>query len=430
MESCSRGPKRGPGSGLQCSGGSVSCSVCLEAVADKGDRSIAKLKCSHQFHLDCIGSAFNAKGAMQCPNCRNIENGQWLYANGCNPYEDIILENFTNNQDLYDVNHTEMPFGFRWHPYQGSLSQLSVSLEEIEPPAGTYSDMTGNALYGEHSNGSTGSHLYPYLAIHGSSQARQLPIPVNSPLASTNPADIDIHNHNEVSGLGDRFGSHTFPAVETHHRNWHTTATFPTQNGPQNVGDPATRSHERLRLPMTEPERLQSNGSLVHFGYSSQGSYLRTMHGNAPPAVTTNFSHSHNPIQGPHGGHVYNHPQSVAPPLNGGFIAPSRRSRPMGISLVSSGAVQHAPPEQGQIHGPSIYGTMRRQDGDSMRWRQDHRIYGQEREGFPRSHWHPVDRDSHWRASRYVGQNNQNMHAEPVNRNYHPLGYIGEERGI
>lgn len=381
MESCSRGPKRGPGSALQCSGGSVSCSVCLEAVTDKGDRSIAKLKCSHQFHLDCIGSAFNAKGAMQCPNCRNIENGQWLYANGCNPYEDIILENFTNNEDLYDVNHTEMPFGFRWHPYQGSLSQLPVSLEEIEPPAGTYSDMTGNALYGEHSNGSTGSHLYPYRAIHD-------------------------------------------------HRNWHTTATFPTQNGPQNVGDPATRSHERLRLPRTEPEGLQRNGSLVHFGYSSQGSYLRTMHGNAPPTVTTNFSHSHNLIQGPHGGHVYNHPQSVAPPLNGGFIAPSRTSRPMGISLVSSGAVQHAPPEQGQIHIPSIYGTVRRQDGDSMRWRQDHRIYGQEREGFPRSHWHPVDRDSHWRASHYIGQNNQNMHAEPVNRNYHPLGYIGEERGI
>lgn len=381
MESCSRGPKRGPGSALQCSGGSVSCSVCLEAVTDKGDRSIAKLKCSHQFHLDCIGSAFNAKGAMQCPNCRNIENGQWLYANGCNPYEDIILENFTNNEDLYDVNHTEMPFGFRWHPYQGSLSQLPVSLEEIEPPAGTYSDMTGNALYGEHSNGSTGSHLYPYRAIHD-------------------------------------------------HRNWHTTATFPTQNGPQNVGDPATRSHERLRLPRTEPEGLQRNGSLVHFGYSSQRSYLRTMHGNAPPTVTTNFSHSHNLIQGPHGGHVYNHPQSVAPPLNGGFIAPSRTSRPMGISLVSSGAVQHAPPEQGQIHIPSIYGTVRRQDGDSMRWRQDHRIYGQEREGFPRSHWHPVDRDSHWRASHYIGQNNQNMHAEPVNRNYHPLGYIGEERGI
>ncbi|RLN34481.1 uncharacterized protein C2845_PM03G02870 [Panicum miliaceum] len=27
---------------------------------------------------NCIGSAFNAKGIMQCPNCRNIEEGNWL----------------------------------------------------------------------------------------------------------------------------------------------------------------------------------------------------------------------------------------------------------------------------------------------------------------------------------------------------------------
>lgn len=31
--------------------GSVSCSICLEIVADVGDRSWAKLQCGHQFHL-------------------------------------------------------------------------------------------------------------------------------------------------------------------------------------------------------------------------------------------------------------------------------------------------------------------------------------------------------------------------------------------
>ncbi|TVU20945.1 hypothetical protein EJB05_30551, partial [Eragrostis curvula] len=30
----------------------------------------------------CIGSAFNAKGVMQCPYCRQIENGYWLYPTG------------------------------------------------------------------------------------------------------------------------------------------------------------------------------------------------------------------------------------------------------------------------------------------------------------------------------------------------------------
>lgn len=36
--------------GKSCSG-SVSCSICLEVVADNGDRSWAKLQCGHQFHL-------------------------------------------------------------------------------------------------------------------------------------------------------------------------------------------------------------------------------------------------------------------------------------------------------------------------------------------------------------------------------------------
>lgn len=31
--------------------GLVSCSICLEVVADNGDRSWAKLQCGHQFHL-------------------------------------------------------------------------------------------------------------------------------------------------------------------------------------------------------------------------------------------------------------------------------------------------------------------------------------------------------------------------------------------
>lgn len=29
----------------------VSCSICLEIVADNGDRSWAKLQCGHHFHL-------------------------------------------------------------------------------------------------------------------------------------------------------------------------------------------------------------------------------------------------------------------------------------------------------------------------------------------------------------------------------------------
>lgn len=31
--------------------GGVSCSICLEAVESNGERSVATLKCGHQFHL-------------------------------------------------------------------------------------------------------------------------------------------------------------------------------------------------------------------------------------------------------------------------------------------------------------------------------------------------------------------------------------------
>lgn len=41
----------GDGGGATKSFGSVSCSICLEVVADNGDRSWAKLQCGHEFHL-------------------------------------------------------------------------------------------------------------------------------------------------------------------------------------------------------------------------------------------------------------------------------------------------------------------------------------------------------------------------------------------
>ncbi|EPS59281.1 hypothetical protein M569_15526 [Genlisea aurea] len=98
----------GDGGGCKATASPVSCSICLEAVVDVGDRSWAKLQCGHRFHLgecDCIGSAFNAKGAMQCPNCRKIEKGQWLYANGCRPVSEFNMEDWAHDEDLNDLTH-------------------------------------------------------------------------------------------------------------------------------------------------------------------------------------------------------------------------------------------------------------------------------------------------------------------------------------
>lgn len=57
---------------------------------------------------DCIGSAFNIKGAMQCPNCRKIEKGQWLYANGYRSIQEFGVDDWTHDEDLYDLGYSEM----------------------------------------------------------------------------------------------------------------------------------------------------------------------------------------------------------------------------------------------------------------------------------------------------------------------------------
>ncbi|KAK1591423.1 hypothetical protein Q3G72_007564 [Acer saccharum] len=73
------------------------CSICLEEVSAACGRTMVTLQCSHIFHLDCIGSAFNAAGIMQCPNCRQIEKGEWLcYEN--RDSETDMEQNF--NQDV------------------------------------------------------------------------------------------------------------------------------------------------------------------------------------------------------------------------------------------------------------------------------------------------------------------------------------------
>ena len=58
---------------------------------------------SRIFFLDCIGSAFNAKGVMQCPNCRKVEKGQWLYANGCRSHPEFNVEDWVHEEEIYDI---------------------------------------------------------------------------------------------------------------------------------------------------------------------------------------------------------------------------------------------------------------------------------------------------------------------------------------
>lgn len=45
---------------------------------------------------------------MQCPNCRKIEKGQWLYANGSRPLPEFSMDDWAHDEDIYDLSYSEM----------------------------------------------------------------------------------------------------------------------------------------------------------------------------------------------------------------------------------------------------------------------------------------------------------------------------------
>lgn len=61
------------------------------------------------FYTDCIGSAFNSKGVMQCPNCRKIEKGRWLYATGSSySFPEFSFEDWPADEDPREFSYSEM----------------------------------------------------------------------------------------------------------------------------------------------------------------------------------------------------------------------------------------------------------------------------------------------------------------------------------
>ncbi|CAN0914155.1 E3 ubiquitin-protein ligase RFI2 [Linum grandiflorum] len=201
------------GGGYGKSLAAVSCSICLEGVTDSGDRSWAKLQCGHQFHLDCIGSAFNIKGAMQCPNCRKIEKGQWLYANGCRSLPEMNMEDWTHDEEVY-YSVSEVSLGVHYCPFSGSMARLPSSFEEGEFPPHPYHEMLGQpAVFAEHTTAiSSASHSCPYVAYFG---------PVHPSSSSSSASVSDVSNFtghwNTPSDIPSSYG---FPAVDLHYHGW------------------------------------------------------------------------------------------------------------------------------------------------------------------------------------------------------------------
>ncbi|XVE89635.1 hypothetical protein DITRI_Ditri20bG0011800 [Diplodiscus trichospermus] len=246
--------------------GSVSCSICLETVTDNGDRSWAKLQCGHQFHLDCIGSAFNIKGAMQCPNCRKIEKGQWLYANGCRSYPEFNVDDWTHDEDLYDLSYSEMSFGVHWCPL-GSLARFPSSFEEGEFSSTTYHELLGqHAIFAEHSGSAT--HPCPYVAYFG---------PTIHPSSSNSSGSVsdssNFNSHwNGPSVPSEIPTSYAFPAVDLHYHSWeHHSPPFSTSSSRISSSDQPSIPPVGQRATRSSSD-VPRSGSFMHpfvVGHSS-----------------------------------------------------------------------------------------------------------------------------------------------------------------
>lgn len=97
---------------LNCSIQVQKCNVILKNLFHLVN--LLLIYCWHAFIalLDCIGSAFNAKGMMQCPNCRKVERGQWLYASGPNHNHSSSDDFDWMGDDIYDVTFAELVLNY------------------------------------------------------------------------------------------------------------------------------------------------------------------------------------------------------------------------------------------------------------------------------------------------------------------------------
>ncbi|EOA27362.1 hypothetical protein CARUB_v10023476mg [Capsella rubella] len=302
----------------------VSCSICLELVLDDGARSKAQLQCGHHFHLDCIGSAFNMKGAMQCPNCRNVEKGQWLFANGSTrPFPDFSLEDWIPEEDLYGLTYPEMQYRVHWCPF-GELAQ-AASFEELEPATTTYH----NEFHGHHA----AAVNHSYLAYVG-------PAPAATPRTSENN---NADDHPWISHPNDHF--HQLAVAPQYHH--HHSPSFPLPGAHMVDGENDSSAARSISHPHPFLFSHRSNQRTSPPINSHQGS-------------SNQMRENHNTQH-----HVFNHPRqhhANGPTLASPLISVTRRGLPppppmpdqnIGFFVYPppSSLGGHREPETDQFHG-------------------------------------------------------------------------------
>ncbi|KAL4325492.1 hypothetical protein GQ457_11G002470 [Hibiscus cannabinus] len=228
----------------------VSCSICLDLVSDTGGRSWAKLQCGHQFHLDCIGSAFNVKGAMQCPNCRKVEKGQWLYANGSTrSLPELTMEEWSLEEEYYEPVYSEMQqFRAQWCPF-GEFTRVGSSSEEVESPSTT-------SAAPRSSNGELDAATRPNSFRHPS------------------PFEHGSSSRGGSSFVSSVFHRHPGSVSHSHERIWPSLAYYRQQQHFNRPGVPAPIVPGIRGMTPAVPQPDQTGGFYVYPQSSSSGQNL------------------------------------------------------------------------------------------------------------------------------------------------------------
>ncbi|XVF06026.1 hypothetical protein REPUB_Repub06bG0012600 [Reevesia pubescens] len=380
----------GDGSGCGNGGksfGSVSCSICLETVTDNGDRSWAKLQCGHQFHLDCIGSAFNVKGAMQCPNCRKIEKGQWLYANGCRSHPEFNVDDWTHDEDLYDLSYSEMSFGVHWCPF-GSVARLPSSFEEGEFSSTSYHELLGqHAIFAEHS--ASAAHPCPYVAYFG---------PTIHPSSSNSSGSVSdsssFNSHwNGPSVPSEMPTNYAFPAMDPHYHSWeHHSPPFSTSNSRIGSSDQPSNPPVSQRSTRSSSDMPRS-GSFMHpfvVGHSSGARAGSSVASSLIPPYPGSNARARDRVQALQA--YYQQQHRTSPPITP-IISGSRRSH---RSHAQVGPVASSSDQVGGFYFiPSGTSGRNFQEAENP---LSTRFHAWERDNLPSFSLNQVDRDSSWSA--------------------------------
>ncbi|KAJ6852654.1 uncharacterized protein M6B38_253875 [Iris pallida] len=358
----------------------IYCSICLDIVRFGGKRSTAKLQCGHEFHLDCIGSAFNAKGVMQCPNCREIGKGNWLYSNGSRSIPDRFDE-WPHDEDLYDFNYPEMPF-VHWCPYS-RLARVLPSFEEGETsPAIAFQDVGFHAMFtGDPATSST-SHQCPYLAFMPplqSSSSSNHPIPAES----HNDGPTFHHHWSHTPRQTDVQTPHVLPAVDLHYHNWeHRSPIYSQASNHSSGSNHDTDSSATVRAVRLDLDSQTRTASPVHHfvvGHGSSSSRSTV----APPYFANTQTYPH----------VHEHYQHQNPPsMQRTIFSGPRRSGSRGLPP----AAPHMPqldPTTYYLFPPTASSSRSSQEAESMRG--DH-FYTWGRDRFAPFPLLPVDREASW----------------------------------